>query len=225
MKISKALFIILAFAVSSVSGFSEHQLSSTFDNSFTAYEIQKFQEHSSSRLPIYIENFKKYSDLYQVPWPLLAAVAYQESKWDHAARSYTGVRGLMQITEQTAEHIGIEDRKDPVANIKGGAYYLKYLFDKTSPHLNSMQRWSLALVAYNIGWSHLLDVTKLSLKLNKDPSDWKDLKTVLPKLEDETFYTDLNHGFARGNETVDFVENVFGYYTLIAQTSDIPLAL
>jgi membrane-bound lytic murein transglycosylase F len=218
---TKVLIIILACMCCTVSGFGEIHWSPTLDSNFTAYELQKFEEHQTSRLPIYISYFKKYSELYQIPWPLLAAVAYQESKWDHAARSYTGVRGLMQITEQTAEHIGVTDRRDPIQNIKGGAYYLKYLFDKTSPELSSMQRWSLALIAYNIGWGHLSDASKLALKLNKDPLDWNDLKTVLPMLEVQNYYSELNHGYARGNETVEFVQNVFSYYTMLAQNQNL----
>ncbi len=204
-----------------VSGFGEFKWTPSVDTSFTAYELQKFEEHQANRLPTYIEYFKKYSVVYEVPWPLLAAVAYQESKWDHAARSYTGVRGLMQITEQTAEHIGMTDRRDPIQNIQGGAYYLKYLFDKTSPELSSMQRWSLALIAYNIGWGHLRDAGRLAIKLNKDPFNWSDLKSVLPKLEDSQYYSDLNYGYARGNETVEFVENVFSYYNMLAQNENL----
>jgi membrane-bound lytic murein transglycosylase F len=127
----------------------------------------------------------------------------------------------MQITEQTAEHLGITNRRDPVENIRGGAYYLKSLYDKTSPQLTSMQRWSLALIAYNIGWGHLLVAGRLAQKLNKDPFDWNDLKTVLPMLEQSAYYSDLNHGFARGNETVEFVENVFSYYTMLTQNQNL----
>jgi membrane-bound lytic murein transglycosylase F len=202
-----------------VSGFGEFKWTPSSRTEFTVYELQKFEEHQNERLPLYLDHFKKYAEAYQVPWPLLAAVAYQESKWDHAARSYTGVRGLMQITEQTAEHIGLSDRTDPIENIRGGAYYLKYLYDKTSPELSAMQRWSLALIAYNIGWGHLRDAGRLAIKLNKDPFDWSDLKTVLPKLEEAEFHSELKYGYARGNETVEFVENVFNYYNMLAQNN------
>jgi len=118
---SKLLIIILACMSCTVSGFGEFKWIPSTRTEFTVYELQKFEEHQNLRLPLYLDHFKKYAEAYQVPWPLLAAVAYQESKWDHAARSYTGVRGLMQITEQTAEHIGITDRTDPIEKIRGGA--------------------------------------------------------------------------------------------------------
>lgn len=222
MNKSKVLFILLACMVTSISSHSELPIRLSSEPQINEYEFQKFKEHASSRLPIYIDHFKKYSDIYNIPWGLLAAVAYQESKWDHAAVSYTGVRGLMQITEKTAAHLGIEDRRNPYENIKGGAYYLKYLFDKTSPHLTSMQRWAHALAAYNIGWGHYRDAYKLAKKLNANPYQWEEFKTILPKLADETYYAQLKHGAARGSETVVFVESVMNYYKLINNSLNSP---
>ena len=53
-----------------------------------------------------------------VEWRLLAAVAYQESHWDPLATSETGVRGFMQLTEDTAQRLGV-DRLDPDASTIG----------------------------------------------------------------------------------------------------------
>ena len=226
MKKNKALVLLLALLSSSVSGLSEPSLpvfniSLQKEHNLNAFEFRKFQDHTLTRLPNYKSIFKKYSEKYQIPWTLLAAVAYQESKWDEKAVSYTGVKGLMQLTSQTAEHIGIDDREDPYQSIRGGAFYLRYLYEKTSKKMRPHQRWAHALSAYNIGWGHLRDAHRLSLKLNKNPYAWKDLKTVLPKLEDESYFMDLKYGYARGNETVDFVDNVFNYYKLLNNTSSL----
>lgn len=225
MKKSKApviiLTLILALLATSVSGFSERQIQFESEESFTDYELQKFQEHTESRLPDYVAHFKKYSELYQVPWTLLAAVAYQESKWNHKAVSYTGVKGIMQITAQTAEHIGLIDPENPIENIKGGAYYLRYLYDKTSPQVTTQQRWVHALTAYNLGWGHFRDAYRLAKKLNKNPYDWNDLKTILPKLNEADYLEHLKYGPARGGEAVHFVNNVFSYYTLLNKPDDI----
>lgn len=179
------------------------------------FESEKFYQHIDSRLPSYKRYFKKYSDKHLIPWTLIAAVAYQESKWNEDAVSYTGVKGLMQLTTKTAQHLGIQDREDPYQSIKGGSFYLKYLFDKTPRTINSKQRWALALAAYNIGWGHLQDARALAVKLKKNPNKWSDLKSVLPKLEQTHYHIQLNHGYARGTETVDFVNKVFGYYSLL----------
>ncbi len=52
-----------------------------------------------------------------VEWRLLAAIAYQESQWDPAATSETGVRGLMQITEDTAQRLGVPTASIPRRSI------------------------------------------------------------------------------------------------------------
>jgi membrane-bound lytic murein transglycosylase F len=221
---TKALVLLFALLLCSVtsmsaSDLSEQQISMLIRNyDLSSFEIQKFVEHSSERLPTYKKYFEKYSELYDIPWTLLAAVAYQESKWDDKARSYTGVRGLMQLTSQTAEHVGIEDQSDPLQSIQGGAYYMKYLYDKTPKTLAENLRWIQALSAYNIGWGHLRDAHRLGAKLKKSAYVWSDLKFLLPKLEDEKYYSELKYGFARGNETVDFVDKVFTYYRMLNDT-------
>lgn len=215
MKKSKTLILLLAFLTSSVSPKNEATPYFKSKSQLSELDFQNFLNHTDSRLPNYKKYFKKYSELYQIPLKLLVAVAYQESKWDNEATSPTGVKGLMQLTSQTAQHIGVTDREDAHQSIRGGAYYLRYLFDKTPKELSSYERWALALSAYNIGWGHLQDAFHLSLQLNKNPYNWNEFKKILPQLENEKYYSHLNHGFARGRETVDFVNKVFGYYNLL----------
>ncbi|MBC7421441.1 MAG: transglycosylase SLT domain-containing protein [Bdellovibrio sp.] len=193
------------------------------DFQISALAYQRFFEHTDSRLPKWKKFFKKAAKEQDMPWTLLAAVAYQESKWDHAARSYTGVRGLMQITTKTAQHLGIEDREDPQQSIKGAAVYLKYFYDKTPKTASSYERWTQALAAYNIGWAHLRDARKLAIALNYNSSRWYEFKKVIPKLEQEKYYSKLTFGFARGRETVEFVDSVLGYYDLLNNSFTRPL--
>lgn len=166
-------------------------------------------------LPNYTNDFKKYGKKYEIPWTLLAAVAYQESKWKSEARSYTGVRGLMQITEKTAQFLGIKDRTDPEESIKGAAIYLNYLYHKTSPKLSSTQRWAKTLAAYNIGWGHMLDLKQWAKANNKSFESWEEIKKILPLKQNLEFSHQLKRGYARGNETVHFVENVHLYYKIL----------
>ena len=65
-----------------------------------------------------------------IDWRLLAAVAYQESQWDPGATSETGVRGFMQLTEDTARHLGVADRTDPRQSVIAAARYLRDLGEK-----------------------------------------------------------------------------------------------
>ena len=218
MKKCKLLILLLALLSTSTAVLNDQLPVFSIDYELTSYEYQKFEEHTDSRLPSYVKYFKKYSAQYQIPWTLIAAVAYQESKWNEAATSHTGVKGLMQLTSKTAEHLGVNDREDPYQSIQGGAMYLKYLYEKTPHNLHAKQRWALALAAYNIGWGHLRDAHRLALRLQKDPYNWDEFKTVLPKLENQLYYSKLSYGYARGNETVAFVDKVFNYYSLMNDT-------
>ena len=84
---------------------------------------------------------------------LLAAVIYQESKFDAGAESHSGAIGLMQLTPATAHGIAIrtggsrfqtEDLLNPEINIRYGAWYLANLFHKYRDE-------RLVLAAYNAG--------------------------------------------------------------------------
>ena len=110
-----------------------------------------FQERLKEALPDYRRLFEDAQIVTGIEWRLLAALAYQESQWDPFATSETGVRGFMQITEDTAKHLGIADRLDPKASTIGAARYLATLKDKMPARINEPDRTWLALAAFNIG--------------------------------------------------------------------------
>ena len=223
MIIQKFVMLLLALFSFRVIGLVEEKPNENQAKKITKFEYQKFYEHTQTRLPQYKKVFKKYARQYDIPWTLLAAVAYQESKWDQSAVSHTGVEGLMQITLPTAEYIGIEDREDPIQSIQGGAFYLKYLYAKTPTNIANYERWTQALAAYNMGWAHVRDARRLAIQLNHNPHHWKEFKKIIPKLEDPKYYNQLSFGYARGRETVQFVDSVLSYYKLLNQSITLPL--
>ncbi|WP_415064139.1 membrane-bound lytic murein transglycosylase MltF [Bdellovibrio sp.] len=178
-------------------------------------DISRFFKKIRTTLPTYKQAFKEAAEEHGLPWQLVASVAYQESHWNPDARSFTGVRGLMQLTTDTADHVGIEDRTDPLQSIWGGSKYLRYLLDKTPTHLNPKDRLALALAAYNIGYAHLRDAQKLAERMGRNPHSWRHLREVLPLLANPDYAAELEYGPARGYETVDFVERVKSFYNLM----------
>ena len=60
--------------------------------------------HRDAAAAVLRKYFEDAQDETGIEWRLLAAIAYQESQWDPDATSETGVRGIMQITEDTARH-------------------------------------------------------------------------------------------------------------------------
>ncbi len=174
-----------------------------------------FMQDISSRLPSYVASFKKSAAKYELDWRLLAAVSYQESHWNAQAVSPTGVRGLMMLTNNTANFIGIEDRLDPKQNIYGGAKYLRYMIDKIPSRITEPDRTWMALAAYNVGYGHLEDARKITQGRGKSPDKWDDVKENLPLLSKEEWYSRTQHGYARGNEPVVYVSNIRNYLDLL----------
>ena len=150
--------------------------------------------------------------------PLLAAVAYQESQWEPAATSETGVRGFMQLTEETVRRLRVDNPLDPAQSILGAAKYLRELKERLPPRIREPERTWLALAAFNIGLGHLEDARILAQRHKLDPDLWTDVKKVLPLLALPEYYEKAKLGYARGGMPVAFVDRVRGYYdVLLAQ--------
>lgn len=150
-------------------------------------------------------------------WRLLAAVAYQESQWNARAISFTGVRGIMMLTEDTADHLGVTNRLDPRESILGGARYIVSLMAALPEEVVATDRIWMALAAYNIGMGHVQDARSLAKKLGRNPNTWHDLKDVLPLLSRGKYAAKLKYGYARGGEARAFVENVRTYYDILTK--------
>jgi len=148
-------------------------------------------------------------------WRLLAAIGYQESKFDPLATSPTGVRGLMMLTEDTARRVGVADRLDPRSSILGGARYLREVHSKVPERIPEPDRTWLAVAAYNVGFGHLEDARILTQRQGGDPDSWNDVRRRLPLLAQERWYTQLRNGYARGWEPVRFVDNITNYRDLL----------
>ncbi len=175
----------------------------------------KFYEHYRNRLPLYKAFFIKAGKEQGIDWRLLAAMGYQESHWEEAAISPTGVRGIMMLTRDTAQQVGINDRTDPEQSIKGGAIYFHQQLKKISANIPEPDHTWFALAAYNIGFGHLEDARALTRRHAHNPDKWLDVREILPLLTEEYWFIQTKHGYARGNEPIVYVENVRNYFDLL----------
>ncbi len=177
-----------------------------------------FHDRIRTLLPQYRNLFHEAQEKTGIEWRLVAAVAYQESQWDPTAISDTGVRGFMQITEDTAKHLGISDLLDPAQNVVAAARYLRDLKDKLPARIQEPDRTWLALAAFNIGLGHLEDARILAQRQKLNPDRWSDVKKVLPLLALPEYHAQAKQGYARGGMPVAFVDRVRAYYdVLLAQ--------
>ena len=152
---------------------------------------------------------------YDIPWTLLAAQSYQESHWDRLAKSPTGVRGLMMLTQRTAKEMGIQYRTNAKQSIYGGAKYYASLYKRIPESVKGLDRYKFAFAAYNVGMGHLYDARALAKKQGKDENSWKDIKSVLPLLSKRKYYKHLKHGYARGQEPVNYVDAIYEYHSIL----------
>lgn len=178
-------------------------------------ETRTFNRHVENRLPEYEKLFKAAADENEMDWRLLAAMGYQESHWNPKAKSPTGVRGIMMLTLAAAKDMKIKSRLDPEQSIMGGARYLKNIERRLPEDITQPDRIWMALAAYNIGFGHLEDARVLTERQGDDPDRWADVKKHLPKLSEKKWYSTVKRGYARGNEPVNYVDNIRAYYGLL----------
>jgi len=114
--------------------------------------------YQRARYPLRYEQIVRgHARNYRLEPPLLAAVIYQESKFDADAQSSAGAIGLMQLLPETAKGIAartgghrfvVSDLYMPELNVRYGAWYLRHLLDKYGDE-------ATALAAYNAGQANV----------------------------------------------------------------------
>lgn len=184
-------------------------------DTFDYVDLRAFKRRLEDRLPRYRHLFEKAAAANGIPWTILAAQAYQESHWEPAARSPTGVRGIMMLTLVTAEEVGVDNRLDPEQSIEGGARYLASLMQRLPEEIPERDRIWFALMAYNVGMGHLYDARSLARRLGKDPNSLVEMKEVLPLLSRKEYYTTLRYGYARGTEPVRYINRIRDFVDIL----------
>jgi membrane-bound lytic murein transglycosylase F len=182
---------------------------------FDYVDVRTYHKHIEKRLPQFRPLFEYAAKTHDLPWTLLAAVAYQESHWRPRAKSPTGVRGIMMLTQPTAQALGVTNRLDPVQSINGGAKYLARQFRRVPAEVQNPDRLWFGLAAYNVGINHLRDAMVLAERLDKNPHVWRDVKTVLPLLAKRKYFKTVKYGYARGTEPVRFVRRIRNYQEIL----------
>ncbi|MBX3677961.1 MAG: membrane-bound lytic murein transglycosylase MltF [Rhodocyclaceae bacterium] len=178
-------------------------------------DVEQFMERIQTVLPRYRRDFVEAQRLSGIDWRLIAALAYQESHWDPLATSYTNVRGMMMLTEDTADRLRVTDRLDARQSILAGARYLAELREQFPPEVTEPDRSWLAIAAYNLGMGHMNGARFIAELVKRDPNYWYEMKQVLPLLSRPEYYSRLKSGAGRGGEAVIMTENIRNYYDIL----------
>ena len=175
-------------------------------------------DFSKGYISQYDNLFKKYAPNIGWDWRLMAAQAYQESKFKPNARSWVGARGLMQIMPATARgyRTKVSQLNNPETSVKVATQLLDDLDGYLLKHVpNDAERRKFVIAAYNVGIAHVYDAIALAKKYGLNPEVWDDnvSKAILMKINPK-YYNDpvVKYGYCRGTETVDYVKKITNFY-------------
>ena len=164
-------------------------------NSLSDEEFQRFKETA--------QFFKKYADMYDFDWLVVAALAYQESRIDQSKRSQAGAIGVMQVLPSTAadRNVGIQNIEKIENNIHAGVKYLRFMIDRyyAKEPMDRLNKGLFALASYNAGPAKVAKLRKETREMGLDPNVWfRNVEIVAAK--------------RIGRETVQYVSNIYKYY-------------
>jgi membrane-bound lytic murein transglycosylase F len=180
-----------------------------FEDSRVATESRAQDAGTLQGLSAWDGVFRKYAQLYNFDWRLLAAQAYQESRFDPQARSLAGAVGLLQVLPRTARELGFSRPEEPDQGAHAGIKFLSVLNDRLEATLPVQQRMRFALAAYNCGWGHLADARQLARSQRLDPDKWfKNVEQAMLLLQKPAYYAHARHGYVRGTEPVRYVSEI-----------------
>lgn len=98
---------------------------------------------------------RTYGDYHGVPWHILAALAFHESRFNPRAVSEVGAQGLTQFMPDTwrdvERAIAVENPFDPDDAIAAAAWYLAWLRSALHPDRRDNWGWVLAAYVWGIG--------------------------------------------------------------------------
>ncbi|WP_423823354.1 membrane-bound lytic murein transglycosylase MltF [Salinisphaera sp. SPP-AMP-43] len=180
----------------------------------------EFARQVKKRLDHWKSYFKQAGQQYGLDWRLLAAVGYQESRWNEKAISPTAVRGIMMLTRSTAKRMGVANRRDPQQSIDGGAHYLVELRKRLPEAVKPPDRTWFAMAAYNIGLGHVLDARRLLEADGRDPNVWVNLREALGWLSEKRYLDNTRYGYAQGKQAAAYVSDIRAYYDILTWMSN-----
>jgi membrane-bound lytic murein transglycosylase MltF len=150
-----------------------------------------------------IEVIKRYAGQYEFDWLLIAAQAYQESRFDQSKISSAGAVGVMQVLPSTSasKAVGIPDISTLDNNVHAGVKYLHWLRETyySNEKISALDRMLFSFAAYNAGPGNMRSARRRAKKLGFDPNIW---------------FGNVEIGMYRAvsGEPASYVRNIYKYY-------------
>ena len=156
-------------------------------------ELEKFHQVT--------EIFRKYGEQYNVDWLMMAAQGYQESRLDQTVRSKSGAIGVMQVLPTTGKELKVGDIRLIDPNINAGVKYIRFMRDRyfADEKMTDLNKLLFTFASYNAGPAKIARLRKEAATKGLDPNIWFNNVERIAQLR-------------IGNETVQYVSNIFKYY-------------
>ena len=168
-----------------------------------------------SKISVYDNIIKEEAESLGWDWRLLAAVVYQESRFNPNGESWAGAKGLMQLMPETAKQFGVTDTSNPRQSLHGGTRFLIHLDKYWQKNIiDEPERLKFVLASYNAGLTHIIDARKLAQKYGEDPTRWNVVETYLLKKSDPRYYSDpvVMAGHCKCEEPVNYIRDILSRY-------------
>jgi len=172
---------------------------------------------STGKVSQYDDIIRSYSDTIGWDWRLVAALIFQESRFNASIISPVGAYGLMQVMPSTGLHFGLDVTHSVENNIYAGIKYINWLntlFNDRVP--DPVERIKFILASYNAGQGHILDAMNLADKNGLDPGKWDDNVSVyLSRKSDPKVYADpvVKYGSLKQGDAVNqYVHEILERY-------------
>lgn len=169
----------------------------------------------TKKLTPYDKILKKYGKEYGIDWRLVAALIYNESKFNVNAISSKGAFGIIQIMPETAEMYGITAQSPIDEQIKVSFKILNnYKITLKQFFKNEKDLYKAMIASYNLGLGHILDAINLAIKYDGEIYNWEQVSKWLLNKAQKKYYSDpiVRNGYCYGRLTVYFVNIVFDTY-------------
>jgi len=195
----------------------EHkELRALFFNGYDPYKRARSGKTAKYLSP-YDDIIKEYADSIGLDWRLLAAVIYQESRFDITARSRRGALGLMQIIPFSTD--GLDEEEDylnPRTNIRTGSMYLSQNVKRYRKMADNQQEaYKFALASYNAGAGRMKDILNYAKHKGVSTGNWESVSSVMHEMSDSASVAEcdtLKFGLFKSGETKSYVSRVMSVY-------------
>lgn len=168
---------------------------------------------NDARISKYDELLQQRSAQYGLDWRLMAAQAYQESRFDPEAKSWVGAQGLFQVMPATGREMGFSRLHDPDEGVHAGVRYMSWLIEQFDKGIPFKHRMRFALAAYNAGKGHVDDARRLAAELGLDPNKWfGHTEKAMLLLQEPKYSKRARYGYVRGEEPVKYVSEIQSRY-------------